>query len=45
MSEVEDTINRIKTHSSVKGIVIVNNTDGSLLKYTFEKKEDNEAIA
>ncbi len=42
MSDVEETINRIKTHKSVKGIVIVNN-EGTIIRSTYEtegKKED-----
>ena len=46
MSEVEDTLNRIKTHKSVQGIVIVNN-EGRILRSTFlaERKEEGENIA
>ena len=46
MSEVEETINRIKTHKSVQGIVIVNN-EGNIIRSTFpnEKKDEGEAIA
>jgi dynein light chain roadblock-type len=45
MSEVEETINRIKTHQSVLGIVIVNN-EGNIIRTTFptEKKEEGEAF-
>ena len=45
MSEAEETINRIKTHGSVKGIVIFNNKEGRIFRSTFEKKEEGEAIA
>ena len=43
MSEIEETLRRIKSHSSVVGILIVNN-DGQTIRSTFtgEKKEDGE---
>jgi len=46
MAEVEETLNRIKTHKSVHGIVIVN-SDGNIIRTTFgpERKEEGEAIA
>jgi dynein light chain roadblock-type len=34
MSEVEDTLNRIKTHKLVKGIVIVNG-EGTIIRTTY----------
>lgn len=39
--DIEDTINRIKTHKSVQGIVIVNN-EGTIVRSTYnaEKKEE-----
>eukprot|EP01017_Pseudomicrothorax_dubius_P045333 TRINITY_DN7826_c0_g1_i10.p2 TRINITY_DN7826_c0_g1~~TRINITY_DN7826_c0_g1_i10.p2 ORF type:complete len:108 (-),score=36.47 TRINITY_DN7826_c0_g1_i10:162-485(-) len=45
MSEVEETINRIKLHKSVQGIVIVNNS-GEIIKSSYppEKKEEEIAI-
>lgn len=45
MSEVDDTITRIKTHKSVQGIVIVNN-EGKLVKSTYsaDKKDEESAI-
>jgi dynein light chain roadblock-type len=46
MSEVEDTITRIKTHKSVQGLVIVNH-EGRVIRSTFstERKEEGENIA
>ena len=43
MSEVEDTLNRIKTHKSVQGIVIIG-TDGRILRSTYmaDRKEEGE---
>lgn len=43
MSEVEETLNRIKTHKSVQGIVIVNN-EGNIIRSTYsnDKKEEGE---
>lgn len=35
MSEVEETLNRIKTHKSVQGIVIVN-SEGNIIRSTYE---------
>ena len=39
--DIEDTINRIKNHKSVQGIVIVNN-EGTITRTTYlnEKKEE-----
>ena len=39
--DIEDTINRIKTHKSVQGIVIVNN-EGTIVRSTYnaERKEE-----
>lgn len=39
--DIEDTINRIKQHKSVQGIVIVNN-EGNMIRTTYmnEKKEE-----
>lgn len=34
MSDIEETINRIKTHKSVQGIVICNN-DGQIIRSTY----------
>lgn len=44
--DIEDTLNRIKTHKSVHGIVIVNN-EGTIVRstYTAERKEEGETIA
>ena len=47
MSEVEDTLTRIKTHKSVQGIVIVNN-EGRILRSTYanpDRREEGENIA
>ena len=46
MSDVEETLNRIKTHKSVQGIVIVNN-EGNIIRttYTADRKEEGENIA
>ncbi|EAS01490.1 dynein light chain roadblock-type 2 protein (macronuclear) [Tetrahymena thermophila SB210] len=46
MSEVEETLNRIKTHKSVQGIVIVNN-EGNIIRTTYEgdQKSLGEKIA
>ena len=46
MSDVEETLNRIKTHKSVQGIVIVN-SEGNVVRSTYssDKKEEGEAIA
>ncbi len=46
MSEVEETLNRIKTHKSVQGIVIVNN-EGNIIRTTYvnERKEEGEKLA
>mmetsp|Transcript_2489 Transcript_2489/g.9653 ORF Transcript_2489/g.9653 Transcript_2489/m.9653 type:complete len:100 (+) Transcript_2489:74-373(+) len=38
MSEVEETINRIRTHKGVTGIVIVN-SEGVPIRSTFESKQ------
>lgn len=44
-SEVEETFNRIKTHKSVKGIVICND-DGKIIRSTYtDKKEEGENLA
>ena len=42
MSEIEDTIQRIKTRRTVKGVVIVNN-EGNIIRSTFKDKEKSEA--
>ena len=45
MSDIEETINRIKTHKSVLGIVICNN-DGQIIRSTYgNESEDGEKIA
>ena len=45
-SEVEDILNRIKTHKSVQGIIIINK-EASIIRttYTGDRKEEGEAIA
>lgn len=43
MSDVEDTINRIKTHKSVQGIVIVNN-EGTIIRSTYGTERKEEGI-
>ncbi len=42
-TEIEETLNRIKTHKSVQGIVIVNN-EGNIVRstYTGDKKKEGE---
>ncbi|CAD8065807.1 unnamed protein product [Paramecium primaurelia] len=44
--DIEDTINRIKNHKSVQGIVIVNH-EGTITRTTYlnEKKEEGDNIA
>jgi len=42
MSEVEDTISRIKTRKTVKGVVIVNN-EGNIIRSTYKDKDKSEA--
>ena len=46
MTEVEETLNRLKTHKNVQGIVIVN-SEGALIRTTYlnEKKDEGEKIA
>lgn len=43
--DIEDTINRIKTHKTVNGIVIVNN-EGVVVRTTFtsERREEGTMI-
>lgn len=41
MSEVEETLNRIKTHRGVVGIVIVN-SDGAPIRTTLDKKQTEQ---
>jgi hypothetical protein len=41
----EDTFSRIKTHKSVQGIVIVNNTDGRIMRSFYQKGDEGENIA
>ena len=45
-SEIEETLNRIKTHKSVRGIVVCN-AMGKIVRNTFAegKKEEGENIA
>lgn len=43
MSEVEETINRIKTHKSVQGIVIVN-SEGVIIRSTYGTERKEEGI-
>ena len=43
MSDVEETINRIKTHKSVQGIVIVNN-EGTIIRSTYGTERKEEGI-
>ncbi|CAD8054059.1 unnamed protein product [Paramecium sonneborni] len=45
MSDIEETINRIKTHKSVQGIVICNN-DGQIIRSTYgTESKEGENIA
>mmetsp|Transcript_28206 Transcript_28206/g.32641 ORF Transcript_28206/g.32641 Transcript_28206/m.32641 type:complete len:120 (+) Transcript_28206:23-382(+) len=46
MSEVEEILNKIKTHSSVEGLIIVNSEE-NIIKNTFgpDKKEFSEGLA
>ena len=41
--DIEDTINRIKTHKSVQGIVIVNN-EGTIVRSTYNAEKKEEGI-
>ena len=45
-SEIEETLNRIKTHKAVRGIVVCN-AEGKIVRNTFAegKKEEGENIA
>lgn len=44
MSEVEDTLNRIKTHKTVLGYLIVNN-EGRVVRGAFKDDAENKNIA
>lgn len=44
MSEVEDTLNRIKTHKTVLGYLIVN-SEGGIVRGAFKDDEENKNIA
>lgn len=44
MSDIEETINRIKNHSAVQGIVICN-MDGQIIRSTYGDKKEGENIA
>jgi len=46
MSEVEETLQRIKSHKSVQGIIIVNN-EGTTIRSTYqgERKDEGDIIA
>lgn len=46
MSEVEETLQRIKSNSSVQGYIIIN-FEGAIIKSTYsaDKKEEGEMIA
>ncbi|KAM3138014.1 hypothetical protein pb186bvf_009909 [Paramecium bursaria] len=46
MADIEETLNRIQTHSSVQGIVICNN-DGQIIRtsYVGDRQKEGDAIA